>query len=146
MKNLIGGCLSFILTSCYFGMNEAGEEIVNNCYLVRWDSDTWISYSKSGDGIWDTENMIVGHNVFTLGDYDDFIFGMQHPCENKLPHVQDYDSLRPDRNVTNYFIIDSREDSCIVHIYHNEITFNDARTLFGIPSNLPYKFYASEID
>jgi len=101
----------FFLSSCYFGGNESSKEIINDCYLARWDSNTWISYSKDGKGVWDTENIIVGHNVFAVGDFGGFIIAKQHPCENQAPHIQDYDSLKPDLTITNYVIIDTRNES-----------------------------------
>ena len=125
MKLSITLFLCFFLTSCYFGSNESGREIINDCYLARWDNDTWISYSKDGDAIWDADNIIVGHNIFAVGDNDDFIIAKQHPCKNTLPHIQDYDSLSPDRNVTNYYIIDTRNDSYVVHRYNNKKDFNE---------------------
>lgn len=146
MKTSIALLFCFFLTGCFFGANESGSEIINDCYLARWDSDTWISYSKDGDGIWDVENIIIGHNVFAVGDHDDFIIAKQHPCKNNLPHIQDYNNLMPDRTLTNYFIIDARNDSYLVHQYNNEKDFIEAKTQFGIPKNLPYKFYAEEID
>jgi len=90
--------------------------------------------------------MVVRHNVFAVGDYDDFIIAKQHPCKNNVPHIQDYDSLKPDKTITNYFIIDTRNHGYIVHRYENENDYNRARNLFGIPKDLPYKFYAEEID
>ncbi|WP_209023998.1 DUF3997 domain-containing protein [Saonia flava] len=146
MKVSIALLSCFFLTSCYFGANESGGEIVNNVYSARWDDDSWISYSKNGDGIWDSENIIVSHHVFAIGDYDDFIIAKQHPCKNKQPHTTDFDDLKPDRDITIYIIIDTRNDSYVVHRYQNENDFNEAKTQFGIPVNLTYKFYAKEID
>jgi len=146
MKKSIALFFSFFLTSCYFGMNESGGEIINDFYRASWDSDSWLSYSKDGSGIWDVDNIIISHNVFAVGDIDDFIIAKQHPCTNTPPHIQDYDNRRPDRTVTNYYIIDTRNDSYVVHSYKNEKDFNGARTIFKIPKNLPYKFYDKEID
>jgi hypothetical protein len=146
MKVLFSLIVFFCLTGCYFGANESGEEIVNNCYLARWDYDAWISYSKDGDDIWDPDKIIVSHNVFAVADHDDFIVAKQHPCGNKLPHIQDYDSLTPDRTITNYIIIDTRHDTYVVHSYDNEKDYNEAKILFDIPKDLTYKFHAKEID
>jgi hypothetical protein len=146
MKVSIALFLCFLLTGCFFGANESGKEIINDFYLASWDNDTWISYCKDGEGIWDADNILIGHNVFAVGDYDDFIIAKQHPCENALPHIQDYDNQKPNRNITNFYIIDSRNDSYVVHRYDNEKDFNEARTKFEIPIKLPYKFYSKEID
>jgi hypothetical protein len=146
MKVLFALIFCVSLTSCYFGANESGEEIINDCYLAKWDYDTWISYSKNGDSIWDTDKIIVSHNVFAVGDYGEFIIAKQHPCKNKLTHIQDYGKLTPDKTITNYFIIDTRNDTFVVHRYDNEKDYNGARIIFGIPRDWPYKYYAGEID
>ena len=133
--------LCFLLTSCYFGANESGYEIINDFYLVKWDNDTWISHSKDGDNIWNKENIIVSHNVFAINVVDDFIIIKQHPCENTLSHGQDFDDKEPNKAVINYFIIDSKNQTNKVNLYTNKRDFDNAKAKFKIPKNLPYKFY-----
>lgn len=115
-------------------------------YLAKWDENTWISYAKDGDSIYETEKIVIGHNVFAVGNHDDFIIGKQHPCENKEAHFMDYDSLKPNRAITNYFIIDTRNDNYRLHSFDNEKDFNNERTRFGIPKSLPYQFYDKNLE
>jgi len=148
MKMRIGFFLSFCISSCYFGANDSGVEIMNDFYLARWDENAWISYSKDRDDIWNPQNIIIGHNVFAVGNNDDFIIAKQHPCKKKHAHFQDLsdDSTKPDRTITRYLIIDTRNDSYIIHSYNTESEFDRAKMKFEIDKKLPYKFYAKEIE
>jgi len=146
MKKLFGLFLIFCLTSCYFGANESESEIMKYFYLAHWDENTWIAYSKESDSILEPKKIIIGHNVFAVGNNDDFIIAKQHPCENTDRHYMDYDSLKPNKAITNYYIIDTRNDRYKLHFYDNEKDFNDERIRFGIPKSLPFKFYDKELE
>jgi acetyltransferase-like isoleucine patch superfamily enzyme len=146
MKKLTILLFCFCLTSCYFGQNESCEEIVKNFYLAKWDENTWISYSKDDNNIFDTEKIIIGHNVFAVGNNEDFIVGKQHPCANKDAHFMDYDSLKPNRAITNYFIIDTRNDNFKLHSFNNENDFDNWKNRLGIPKSLPYHFYDMDLE
>ena len=142
----LGVFFCFSLTSCYFGANESGEEIINDFYLARWDQNTWISYSKDSDSIFEPKKIVIGHNVFAVGNNNDFIVAKQHPCENMKSHFMDYDSLKPNRTITNYIIIDTRNHGYKLHSYSSEKEFNNQRIQFGIPKSLPYQFYDKELE
>ncbi|MBE0391150.1 DUF3997 domain-containing protein [Flavobacterium sp. PL002] len=133
--------ICLFLTSCRFGQNESCVEIEKNFYLVKWDDNSWISYTKDDDSIFNTENIVIGHNVFAVGNNKDFIVGKQHPCKNKEEHFIDFDSLIPNKEITNFFIIDIRNDDFKVHSFNNENDFDNCKNHFGIPKSLPYKFY-----
>ena len=145
MKVLFGLFICFCLSGCYFGANESGGEIINHFYLARWDENTWIAYSKNDDSIYEPNKIVIGHNVFAVGNNDDFIIVKQHPCENEDMHFMDYDSLQPNRAITNYFIIDTRNNYKL-HSFDNERDFNNQRIIFGIPKSLPYQFYDKELE
>lgn len=146
MKKLFGLFFCFCLTGCYFGANESGEQIIKDFYLARWDENTWIAFSKDDDSIYEPEKIIIGHNVFAVGNNDDFIIVKQHPCENKEIHFMDFDSLKPNRAITNYFILDTRNDGCKLYRFNNEKDFNNERIRFGISKSLPYQFYDKELE
>lgn len=134
------------LTSCYFGANESGSKIMKDFYLVGWDDRDWIAYSSEDVDIYATEKIIIGHDVFAVGNNEDFIIVKQHPCENKDLHFMDFDSLKPNISITNYFIIDTRNDGYKLHQFDNEKDFNTAKTQFGIPKSLTYKFNDNKIE
>ena len=146
MKKILGLFISLFLTSCYFGANESDSEITKGFYLAKWDDNTWIAYSKTGDSIFEPKKIIIGHNVFAVGNNDDFIIGKQHPCENKEAHFTDYDSLRPNRKITNFFIIDARNHTSKIHLFNKEKDFNIEKARLGVPQSLAYKFYAKELE
>lgn len=146
MKKLTILSLCLCLTSCYFGQNESSNEIIKNFHLARWDENTWISFTEDNDSIFEDENIVVGHNVFAIGNDENFIIGKQHPCENKSKHFTDYDSLKPNKKVINYFIIDARNDNYRLHNFSNERDFIIEKTRLGIPKSLPYKFYDKNLE
>ena len=106
MKKIFGILLCFYLTSCFFGANESSKKIIKDFYLVAWDERDWIAYSKDDSSIFDIEKIIISHDVIAVGNNDDFIIGKQHPCENKEKHFMDFDSLKPNKAIINYFIIE----------------------------------------
>jgi hypothetical protein len=146
MRKLIGLFFILFLTSCYFGANESESEIIKGFYLAKWDENTWIAYSKTGDSIYEPEKIIIGHNVFAVGNNEDFIIGKQHPCENNEAHFIDYDSLKPNRKITNFFIIDARNDIYKMHSFNKEKDFENEKARLGVPHSLAYKFYAKELE
>ena len=146
MKKLTILLLCLCLTSCYFGQNESSGEIIKNFHLARWDENTWISYTEDNDSIFEDEKIVVGHNVFAIGNNENFIIGKQHPCENKNKHFIDYDSLKPNRKVINYFIIDNRNNTYRLYNFSNEKDFNIEKTRLGIPKSLPYQFYDENLE
>lgn len=146
MKKLTILLLCLFLTSCYFGQNESSDEIIKNFHLARWDENTWISYTEDNDSIFEDEKIVVGHNVFAIGNNENFIIGKQHPCENKNKHFIDYDSLKPNRKVINYFIIDNRNDTYKLYNFSTEKDFNIEKTRLGIPKSLPYQFYDKNLE
>lgn len=146
MKKLLGLFLSLCLTSCYFGANELSNKITKDFYLAKWDENTWIAHSKDGDSIYEPEKIIIGHNVFAVGNNNDFIIGKQHPCQNKEAHFMDFDSIIPNRKITTFFIIDTRNDTYKIHRFDKENDFDNEKTRLGIPKSLPYQFYDKELE
>jgi len=120
------------LTGCYFGANESGEEIMKGFYLAKWDENTWIAYSKNGGQIFDDEKIVISHNVFEVGNNDNFIIAKHHPCKNESLHYMDYDNLKPDEKMVNYLIIDTRNDDYKLYRFNSEKEFNDKKIEFGI--------------
>lgn len=146
MKKLTVLLLCLSLISCYFGQNESSGEIIKNFHLASWDENTWISYTKNSDSIFETEKIVVGHNVFAVGNNEDFIIGMQHPCENKEKHFMDYDNLKPNEKIINYFIIDTRNNVSKLINFKNEKDFIIAKNRLRIPKNLKYEFYNKNLE
>ena len=146
MKKLTVLLFCLFLTSCYFGQNESSNEIIKDFHLARWDENTWISYTEDSDSIFEPEKIVVGHNVFAVGNNEEFIIGEQHPCENKEAHFIDNDSLKPNRKVINYFIIDTQRNDYRFHSFNNENDFNIEKTRLGIPKSLQYKFYDKNME
>lgn len=146
MKKLFGILLCFYLTSCLFGANESSKKIIKDFYLAAWDERDWIAYSTDGNSIFENEKIIIGHDVFAVGNNDDFIIGKQHPCENKEKHFMDFDSLKPNKAIINYFIIDTRNNSYELKSFDNESDFYKERKRLGISENLAYKFHDTRIE
>jgi len=140
MKKLTILILCFCLTSCHFGQNESSDEIIKDFHLARWDENSWISYTKNSDSIFEVKNIVVGHNVFGVENNEDFIIGKQHPCENKGKHFIDNDNLKPNLNGINYFIIDTRNKNYKLLTFSNEKDFKIEKTRLGIPENLTNQF------
>lgn len=115
-------------------------------HLVGWDERDWIAYSKDNDSIYETEKIIIAHDVIAVGNNDDFIIVKQHPCENKDKHFMDYDSLKPNSQITNYFIIDIRNDGHKLHRFDNIKDFNNERNRLGIPKSLTFTLNDNEIE
>lgn len=120
--------------------------IMKDFYLVGWDERDWIAYSTSDDSIYETEKIIIGHDVFAVGNNNDFIIVKQHPCENKDSHFMDYGSLKPNKAVIHYSIIDTRDDGYKLHRFDNEKDFDNGRSRLGVPKSLIYKFKDNEIE
>lgn len=146
MKKIFGLLFCIYLTSCLFGANGSSKKIMKEFYLASWDEKDWIVYSKDGKDIFEDRNIVIGHDIFAIGDNDDFIIGKQYPCENKHKHYMDFDSLKPNRSIINYFIIDTRNDSYKLKNFDNEIDFYNERAKLGIPENLNYKFIDMRIE
>ncbi|GAA4049201.1 DUF3997 domain-containing protein [Flavobacterium chungnamense] len=146
MKKLFYLSFCLCLISCYFGTNESTNEIKKGFYIAKWDENTWIACSKNGDSIYEPEKIVIGHNVFAVGHNEDFIIGKQHPCKNNEAHFMDYDSLKPNRKVTNFFIIDYRNDNYKMYSFNNERDFTIEKTRLGIPQNLSFQFYDKELE
>ncbi|MBK8352720.1 MAG: DUF3997 domain-containing protein [Saprospirales bacterium] len=146
MKKIFGILVCLFFDSCYFGANESAGEIIKGFYLAHWDENTWIAHSLDGDSIYELKNIIISHNVFAVGNNDDFIVGKQHPCENKETHFMDFDSVKPNRKITNFFIIDTRNETYKIHQFDKEVHFDNEKKRLGIPDSLPYKFYSKELE
>lgn len=147
ISNKIYGLIFCIfLTSCYFGANESKVQIIKNFYLVSWDERDWIAYNTDDKSIYVDEKIVIGHDVFAIGNNDDFIIVKQHPCENKELHFMDYDSLKPNKAITNYYIIDIRAKNYKIHCFYNSLDFNKGRSRLGVPNSLRYKFYDNVIE
>jgi hypothetical protein len=146
IKKIFGLLFCVFLTGCYFGANESKQQIIKDFYLVSWDERDWIAYSADDKSIYVDEKIVIGHDVFAVGNNDDFIIVKQHPCENKELHFMDYDSLKPNKAITNYYIIDTRTENYKIHRFNNALDFNEGRTRLGIPKSLPYKFYDKLIE
>ena len=134
-------------TSCYFGANESGGKITNNFHLIGWDNEDWqIVYSETNNDIYNPEKIIIQHDVFAVGHNDNFIIVKQHPCENTEPHLIDFDSLRVNKNITNFYIIDIQNNHYQIHKYKNELKFKKGRIELGVPKDLEYKFYDKDLE
>ncbi|MFT3946078.1 MAG: DUF3997 domain-containing protein [Agriterribacter sp.] len=147
MKKLAVIFICFGLASCYFGANESGRRIANNFYLVGWDEENWkIVFSTNADNIYAPEKIIVNHDVFALGNNDNFIIAKQHPCENKKSHIIDLDSLKPNKEITNYYIIDIRDKVYKIYSFDNAKDFKEKRTDLRVPISLSYSFYDRKLE
>lgn len=136
------------LSSCYFGANESGGHIIQDFYLIGWDERDWqIVYSPNGE-IYDPEKIIIRHDVFAVGHNDDFIVAKQHPCQSVEPHLVHTDTLKPDKEITNYYIIDIRkgEDAYQVYQFNNEGAYNDKRITLGVPKDLTFTFNDEKLE
>ena len=138
MKKIFNLTILFVLclnlTGCYFGMNESWREISKGYYLMGWDDTNWkIVYNKDGKPDY-FEGVVVDMTVFADGHNDDFIIAKQHP--------QHADSLKPNRDITNYFIIDLRspDNGSKTYSFDNEKDFNDKRLKLGVPKDLNFEF------
>ncbi|WP_053991556.1 DUF3997 domain-containing protein [Mangrovimonas sp. TPBH4] len=143
MRKIVSLFLILItLTSCYFGANESGGKITDDFYLIGWDQRDWHIVYSLNDKIYEPEKIIVQHDVFAIGNNKDFIIAKQHPCANTLPHLIDFDSLKPNKTVTNYYIIKIMEgnNNYELHKFGNENDFIKGRTNLGVPENLGYRF------
>ena len=136
------------MTSCYFGANESGERIIRDFYLIGWDEKDWQIVYSEDNNYHDERKIIIRHDVFAVGHNDNFIIVKQHPCSNSERHLVDYDSHRPNKEVTNYYIIDIRKNvnPYALHKFPNEKTFEEGRRLLGVEDDLTYKFYDSKLE
>ncbi len=148
MKKNCAGAVLVILTGCYFGANESGGRIIDNFHLIGWDERDWQIVYSEDNKIYHPEKIIIGHDVFAVGNNDDFIIVKQHPCDNPVPHLADFDTLRPDKEVTNYYIIDIRHgsQSYKLHKFADQEEFDEERRKLGVPMELTYKFYDAKLD
>ncbi|MEL0456806.1 hypothetical protein WJN01_11235 [Flavobacteriaceae bacterium SZ-1-7] len=136
------------LTSCYFSTNESGGKIIDNFYLIGWDERDWQIVYSLNNKIYEPEKIIIQHDVFAVGHEKDFIIAKQHPCANTSPHLVDFDSLKPNIKITNYYIIKimQGENNYQLHKYKNEKDFIKGRMNLGVPENLEYKFYDEKLE
>ncbi|OMP32854.1 DUF3997 domain-containing protein [Mangrovimonas sp. DI 80] len=136
------------LTSCYFGANESGVHIIDDFYLIGWDQKDWQIVYSLDNKIYDPEKIIVQHDVFAVGNNKDFIIAKQHPCENTSPHLIDFDNPKPNKTVTNYYIIKimKGDNNYQIHKFKNENDFRKGKINLGVPNNLEYTFYDEKLE
>lgn len=147
MKKLFALLLLISFTSCYFGANESGGKITSNFYLIGWDEKDWQIVHSLDSEIYKPEKIIIGHDVFAVGHNKDFIIAKQHPCEGLEPHLIDLDSLKPNKTITNYYIIEVlKGEKYRLHKFNSEKEFKKNRVVLGVPKDLTYKFYDKELE
>jgi hypothetical protein len=149
MRKILIILFSTSLTSCYFGANESGGKITKNFHLIGWDEKDWqIVYNATDNDIYNPEKIIIRHDVFAVGHNDDFIIAKQHPCENTESHLIDFDSLRANKNITNFYIIEilNGNNNYQIHKYKNELEFKKGRIELRVSKDLEYKFYDKELE
>jgi len=129
-------------------MNESGAKIAKNFYLIGWDQQYWQIVYSLDDKVHNPEKVIIRHDVFAVGHNKDFIIAKQHPCEDIKPHLLDLDSLKPNKDVTKYYIIDIRneDDTYSLHMFHDYEMYMELRKSLGVPEDLTYKFYDKELE
>jgi hypothetical protein len=148
MKNVRSILLLVCFSSCYFGANESGGHIIQDFYLIGWDERDWqIVYSANGE-IYDPEKVIIRHDVFAVGHNDNFIVAKQHPCQNVEPHLMHRDTLKPDKAITNYYIIDIGKGNEAYQLYqfNDEQAYNDKRIALGVPKDLTFTFNDEKLE
>lgn len=135
--------IAFIsFSNCYFGANEDSGRIVRDFYLISWDEKFHqISRSKNSSEF-NSENIIIRHDVFAVGHNKYFIIAAQHPCEDKKPHLTDYYSeYTVNKEVTYYYIIELlRNDDYVVHMFDNLAEYEQGRIDLKVPKDLKYLF------
>ena len=58
----------------------------------------------------------------------------------------DFDSLKPNKEIINYFIIDTRNNIYELKSFDNESDYFKERKRLGISENLDYKFFDNRIE
>lgn len=134
--------------SCYFGANESGGKITDDFYLIGWDEKDWQIVYSLDNKIYDPEKIIIQHDVFAVGHNKDFIIAKQHPCADNSPHLIDFDSLKPNKNITNHYIIkiSKGENNYQIHKFGNEKDFINGKKSLGVPKTLEFKFYDEKLE
>ena len=129
-------------SGCYFGMNEDSGKIVRDFYLISWDGKFHqISRSKNSSEF-NSENIIIRHDVFAVGHNKNFIIAAQHPCENRKHHLTDYSSeYTVNKEITNYYIIELLNgDDYVVNMFDNLAEYQQGRIDLKVPKDLKYLF------
>jgi hypothetical protein len=70
-----------------------------------------------------------------------FVASVPQPAQN-MQTV----SVKPNRKITNFFIIDTRNETYKIHQFDKEVHFDNEKKRLGIPDSLPYKFYSKELE
>jgi len=143
MKKTIFLVVLITFSNCYFGMNEDSGKITRDFYLISWDQKFWqISRSKNTSEF-QSENIVIQHDVFGVGHDKNFIIAIQHPCKDKNPHLTDYNSNNTvNKRVTNYYIIELlKNEHYRINKYESKSKYLQARIELGVPEDLTYMFY-----
>ena len=146
MRKIIILIIITSFTSCYFGANESGGKIIKNFYLIGWDEKDWQIVHSLNNEIYEPEKIIIQHDVFAVGHNKDFIIAKQHPCQDSELHIIDFDSLKVNKSITNYYIIEIHKNSYQLHNYVNLNEFKKGKLKLGVPENLDYKFYDKTLE
>lgn len=143
MKKIIPILILITLTSCYFGANEYSGKITRDFYVIAWDEKFWQISRSNNSSEFDTENIIIRHDVYGIGHNENFIIAVQHPCENESPHITDYyDDFTVNKEITYYYIIELlKNDTYRINKFDSKAKYLKARDELGVPKDLEYKFY-----
>ncbi|WP_272149477.1 hypothetical protein [Tenacibaculum aiptasiae] len=148
MKKIIPILILTTFSSCFFGVNEYSGKITNDFYLIAWDDKFWQISHSNNNSEFNTENIIISHDVFGVGYNKNFIIAAQHPCKNKQPHLNDYDeNYYINKEITNYYIIELLKDKKYrINKFDSKTQYLEAKTKLGVPSDLTYSFYKEALE
>ncbi|MFD0862545.1 hypothetical protein ACFQ1M_10035 [Sungkyunkwania multivorans] len=148
MKKAILILVLITFSSCYFGANEYSGKITRDFYLIAWDEKFWQISRSNNSSEFNTENIIIRHDVFGVGHNKDFIIAIQHPCESDKPHLTDYlDDYKVNKEITNYYIIELlKNEKYRINKFDSKTKYLKARVELGVPENLEYIFYKETLE
>lgn len=148
MKNVLLLFLLITLGGCYFGANEYSSRITRDFYLISWDNKFWQISRSTNTSEFHTGNILIKHDVFGVGHNKNFIIAIQHPCEEKKPHLTDYNhKYSPNKEITNYFIIELLDNKKYrINKYDRKIEYLEARKKLQVPEDLDYTFYRKDLE
>ena len=135
-------------SSCYFGMNEDSGRIARDFYLISWDQKYWQISKRNNTSEFNTENIIIRHDVFGVGHNKDFIIAVQHPCDDHEPHLtDDYNNAEVNKEITHYYIIELLKDGEYhINKFNSQEEYLQGRLDLQVPKDVKYQFYKQSLE